>query len=349
MRNLYNMKIAYGNPDSRTKILKNVKQNRVSKVVSLLSFIGLVGCSGTERNTPYQMPVNFERPEPSSSPISYGGMGSKGIDGSVAAVTSKLKAQAGDGGSSDLSAYHTDDGQVVSRNYYTANLHLYFRISWLCKQISIGRISEKFPTYIKRTRTELDQLTKSSNKDSIYTLMQETVEAIEEGMKHYLAGQEMYALQEGIAQAPWNGGESEMQAYIDRGGFGIGGKEATDQFKPAQEGRPLSLATPPPLSPSQQRSLDVALKYAAIYHASPADLMKVHWKRAVAKSNSLREKIKNLNYEARNEFELKKGPGNEVDLGDPTKDLSTTTADKVLNDAKESKNPFGSDSDSLKK
>ena len=148
--------------------------------------------------------------------------GGSGGDGSVRSVTEKMKAASASSVSTDPNDYVTEDGQKVSKVYYTIYMHLYFRLNWLCKRVVLGELPKKFPLYVKRTQKEMLELSKTTVKDGNYKLVEKAVEHLRLGLERYRDIQDMYPLMNGMNSAPWRSGEVAMRTFIKEGGFGIG-------------------------------------------------------------------------------------------------------------------------------
>lgn len=230
---------------------------------------------------------------PKEIPLAPGGLPVRSVSDSVESTQG-----------TDTSGVTTAGGKELKLNYYSGYAHVYWRLNWIRKTILSGNLPYDFARSVKITRQELEELTRTIRRDGNYTVADEALTHLEKGLEHLSANQALEQASALTYSAPWSGGRSMMESYIEQGNLGFGGKsleqktyrasrdyDAEDEdYRPRRTAsQPLTTATA--LTAAQQRAVTIALEYAGRYHASPEEKMRSEWKQAIEKINKLRDQL----------------------------------------------------------
>ena len=179
---------------------------------------------------------------------------------------------------------------------YVDKADVYWKLNWLRKHLGDARLPDDFEKAIKICR----EIMTTAQHDANYRLADDALTHLEAGLKHYRAAQILRASNTDTILVPWSGGIEAVQRSIDRGVLGFGEKIAAARSYSSDDSDASSArreSTPPaaPLTPAQQKIMDLVLDYARRYHASPEAMRRSEWGLAAPKINRLRDELGLMN------------------------------------------------------
>ena len=180
---------------------------------------------------------------------------------------------------------------------YVDKADVYWKLNWLRKHLGDARLPDDFEKAIKICR----EIMTTAEHDANYRLADDALTHLEAGLKHYRAAQTLKASSTDTILVPWSGGIEAVQRSIERGVLGFGEKTASVARSYSSDDsddsstRRGTAAPAAPLTPSQQKIVDLILDYARRYHAAPDAMRRSEWALAVPKINRLRDELGLMN------------------------------------------------------
>ena len=285
------------------------------------------------------------------TPGARGAGGNSGMDGSVASITAKLQAKSEAAAhSADPSAYTTEDGQRVSRNYYTIYMHLYFRINWLDEADITRRTPGKIPCL---------RQTNPKRAERPYTIFSARLDlyAVATGGRFHRAGNRALSCVSGYVRSESRCRLRSLALRSDRDAElyrqGRIWNRRKKPSRPIQNRTGRSASRPALAAASLAFPAESSGYRSQVRFALPGSARRTHESSLEesdrAQTKSLHDKLKELNFDANNEYDTTKRPGTgDVEIGAPTGDFSDDSAKKALERARDMSDPFGDDSEASK-
>jgi hypothetical protein len=189
---------------------------------------------------------------------------------------------------------------------YVDKSDVYWKLNWIRQQLLAGTLPSNLEEAVAKTRKKM----LTTEHDRNYPIAEEAVKLLEEGLKHLRADRALQAAHINRYAVPWGGGREAIQRYINAGEAGFGGKAlGSDKVSTSQDdeddkpyaerfGISSSPLTTVGLSSTQKQALDILLDYETQYHASPDEMMRRAWSRAIERINKLRDELGLMNQEA---------------------------------------------------
>lgn len=189
---------------------------------------------------------------------------------------------------------------------YIDKADVYWKLNWIRIQLQNGKLPSNLKEAVAKTRKLLRTVVQDRNSNTA----EEAVIALEEGIEHLEAQRVLTLGNTDLQLIPWragraaveryfeqdngklNGGASKSNKYLNRSG----GSLTLDLMQnplstPHPSGRSLTTKTAPGVTEAQA----VALSYASKFAASPEEMMRRSWQKAIEKTNKLRDDLGLMN------------------------------------------------------
>ncbi len=182
---------------------------------------------------------------------------------------------------------------------YVDKADAYWMLNWIRKALLEGPLPIEFPDAVQKAKKRLEE----TEKDANYTLGEEAVQHLEQGLKYWDDVQKLNAAHVRRQMIPWGAGVDSMQRFIDNGGLGFGAKRADSNADSLSRDDDSEEDTPTfakdqnralaseALTHPQEEAIALLLDYEKQYHTSPEQMMQREWKAAITKINQLRDNL----------------------------------------------------------
>ena len=189
---------------------------------------------------------------------------------------------------------------------YIDKCDVYWKLNWIRKRLQSG----KLPSNLKEAVAQTRKLLMTAARDRNFNTGEEAVIALEEGIEHLEAQRTLRLGNVEALLVPWGAGRAAVERHFDKDKARTNPTELKPNKYLTHSSGSLSLdltqsssAMPRPahmgrttvIAPSVKAAQSLALSYADKYTASPEDMMRRSWQKAIEKINKLRDDLGLMN------------------------------------------------------
>lgn len=227
---------------------------------------------------------------------------------------------------------------------YIDKADVYWKLNWIRKQLQNGKLPSNLKEAVAKTRKLLMTVVRDRNFDTA----EEAVTALEEGIDHLEAQRTLTLGNIDPQLIPWGAGRGAVERHFDKdkgkiirpdskitkpqnrfnGSLALDLTESSSSLpRPSRLGRSLTLTMP-----GVKEAQAVALSYAEKYAASPEEMMRRSWQKAIEKTNKLRDDLGLMNRadnNDRNDVSVPTIFGTSIEPRDTMEEMDSTTSDVV--------------------
>ncbi len=193
--------------------------------------------------------------------------------------------------------FHHSPGFRGADADYIDKASVYWKLNWIRKQLQSGTLPSNLKEAVKKTRNLLDTVVRDRN----FTTADEAVTALEEGIEHLDAQNVLKLGNVDVQLVPWGAGRDAVTRYFDKE---KGSRPDSNKFIRRTSGtlsvdstnalllsRYSRLGRHTTLVPGVKEAQSLAVSYARKYGASPEEMMRHSWSKAIEKTNKLRDDL----------------------------------------------------------
>lgn len=227
---------------------------------------------------------------------------------------------------------------------YIDKADVYWKLNWIRKQLQNGKLPSNLKEAVAKTRKLVMTVVRDRNADTA----EEAVIALEEGIAHMEAQHTLTLGNLDLQLVPWGAGRAAVERYFDKDKGKInradsksskylnrsGGNLALNLMetpsvlpRPSRLGRSTTVSTP-----GVTEAQAVALSYADKCAASPEEMMRRSWQKAIEKINKLRDDLGMMNRadnSDRNDVSVPTVFGTSAEPQNTAEEMQTTATDVV--------------------
>lgn len=229
---------------------------------------------------------------------------------------------------------------------YIDKAEVYWKLNWIRKQLQNGNLPSNLKEAVAKTRKLLMTVVRDRN----FTTAEEAVITLEEGIEHLEAQRTLKLGNIDPQLVPWGAGRAAVERHFDKdkgrtnrsdskpnkylnrtsGSLTLDLTESSSVTltRPSRLGR-----APAMLDPGVKEAQAVAFSYAEKYAASPEEMLRRSWQKAIEKINKLRDDLGLMNRtdnNDRNDVSIPTVFGTTTEPKDSLEEMDSTTDNVVL-------------------